>query len=291
MPRRGSDKCRDVICPDNKVCNPRTGRCVKTDGRIGREIQQQQPSPRRNPPRQARPRQPSPRRSPQRNNRCGDVVCPANKVCNPSSGRCVKTDGRIGRGIQQQPSPRRNPSPRRDRVKYMVPIPNSEKLKTVKIKIPKTVYDVVEMEEIEIKKFLKDDDNIIFVYKNQAKGGYISQLKNGMKTKAPFVYNCSKETRVPDINIVEINKPYFRLNFDVVFIIPVSQIKYVIESGEKIFLIEDDKRLNLTAGYKSIMNPNNTMYDFDGEMLNIVSRDHCQIGTDKQTHRLKIVHN
>jgi serine/threonine protein kinase len=32
------DKCKDKICDKNKICNPPSGRCVKQDGKIGKEL-------------------------------------------------------------------------------------------------------------------------------------------------------------------------------------------------------------------------------------------------------------
>ena len=32
------DKCKDKNCPRNKICNPKTGRCVNKSGRIGKKL-------------------------------------------------------------------------------------------------------------------------------------------------------------------------------------------------------------------------------------------------------------
>ena len=32
------DKCKDKNCPRNKICNPKTGRCVLKSGRIGKKL-------------------------------------------------------------------------------------------------------------------------------------------------------------------------------------------------------------------------------------------------------------
>ena len=54
-------------CPPGKVLNPATGRCVKTDGKVGRAL--------------------------------AVPGCPPGKVLNPATGRCVKADGKIGRRL------------------------------------------------------------------------------------------------------------------------------------------------------------------------------------------------
>ena len=54
------NKCaiRRVDCPNQKICNPKTGRCVKIDGEIGKRIvsKQGRSSPRRSPVRSPRRR-------------------------------------------------------------------------------------------------------------------------------------------------------------------------------------------------------------------------------------------
>jgi hypothetical protein len=66
-PKRSSSKSRKriVLCKDlNKLYNPKSGRCVKKTGRIGKKLQ-----------------------------------CSNGKVRNPKSGRCVKKTGRIGKKV------------------------------------------------------------------------------------------------------------------------------------------------------------------------------------------------
>lgn len=58
----------DKNCPPGKILNPKTGRCVKTDGKIGMTLSKK--------------------------------VCPSDKILNPNTGRCVKANGRIGKTLQ-----------------------------------------------------------------------------------------------------------------------------------------------------------------------------------------------
>jgi predicted NAD-dependent protein-ADP-ribosyltransferase YbiA (DUF1768 family) len=59
-------KCRDKVCPEGKVCNPLTGRCIKVRAT---------------------------RRAEKTSKGCSDKVCPEGKVCNPLTGRCIKIRG------------------------------------------------------------------------------------------------------------------------------------------------------------------------------------------------------
>lgn len=56
-------------CPEGKVLNPETGRCVKINGKIGRKLV--------------------------------DKQCPEGKILNKNTGRCVKIDGKVGKIISK----------------------------------------------------------------------------------------------------------------------------------------------------------------------------------------------
>lgn len=57
-------------CPQDTICNPKSGRCVKKTGAIGKKLVQK-----------------------------NTKTCPNGKIMNPATGRCVKTTGRIGRQL------------------------------------------------------------------------------------------------------------------------------------------------------------------------------------------------
>jgi hypothetical protein len=70
------NKCNNKICPDGKICNPKTGRCVDIHGSIGKLLLQNDI------------------------NKClGKPPCEEGFICNPASGRCVKKDGKIGKSL------------------------------------------------------------------------------------------------------------------------------------------------------------------------------------------------
>tara|TARA_Y100000389_G_C17324202_1_gene444648 strand:+ start:207 stop:851 length:645 start_codon:yes stop_codon:yes gene_type:complete len=65
-------------CPSDKIVNPLTNRCVKRDGKIGKQIMD--------------------------NEFDGNTEkmlknCPSDKILNPLTNRCVKKDGKIGKQI------------------------------------------------------------------------------------------------------------------------------------------------------------------------------------------------
>lgn len=61
-------------CTRDKICNPQTGRCVKTTGTIGRRLIKKNTKA-----------------------TMTKKSCPNGKILNPATGRCVKTTGIIGR--------------------------------------------------------------------------------------------------------------------------------------------------------------------------------------------------
>ena len=74
-------------CNDENVCNPKTDRCVKKSGKIGKKIFKIKPEP------EEIPEQLTPKKS-LRYKKCNDE-----NVCNPKTDRCVKKSGKIGKKI------------------------------------------------------------------------------------------------------------------------------------------------------------------------------------------------
>ncbi len=108
-----------MVCPSGKIKNPKTGRCVKRDGKIGRNVLGRSPlrRKRKTPVR----RQPRKRRS-LRRVRKSAKKCAGGQILNPKTGRCVKKTGKIGREIMGKgPLFRRRKSPTRKRKRRTKP--------------------------------------------------------------------------------------------------------------------------------------------------------------------------
>jgi hypothetical protein len=89
-PRKGK-QCKGKA-PPGKVCNPKTGRWVLKNGKIGRMIVAR--ASYKSPPAKSRRAKPH-----SRARRKKDKGCPAGKIRNPKTGRCVLKRGKIGRKI------------------------------------------------------------------------------------------------------------------------------------------------------------------------------------------------
>lgn len=75
-----SDKCKGKKCPAHQICNPKTGRFVNKDGKIGQEILRKG-------------------KFECKNDNCKDKNCPVHQMCNPKTGRCVNKSGDVGQEI------------------------------------------------------------------------------------------------------------------------------------------------------------------------------------------------
>jgi hypothetical protein len=81
-----------VNCPENKIVNPVTGRCVKKDGAIGKALLEKAKTVPKN-----------------------DVVkkqCSDDEVLNPKTGRCVQKTGKIGKALLLQSENKANVVPK-----------------------------------------------------------------------------------------------------------------------------------------------------------------------------------
>jgi len=69
-------------CPSGKIMNPKSGRCVSKNGKIGRRMVGK-----------------SPRTRTRKSSMGKTKGCPSGKIMNPKTGRCVSKTGKIGMGL------------------------------------------------------------------------------------------------------------------------------------------------------------------------------------------------
>jgi len=69
-------------CPPGKILNPKSGRCVKKDGKIGKELIMKAKKSKKS-KKGSKPKK----------------TCSDDQILNPKSGRCVKKDGKIGKEL------------------------------------------------------------------------------------------------------------------------------------------------------------------------------------------------
>jgi hypothetical protein len=99
----------------DKICNPATGRCVKKDGKIGKELMKAKKSkskskkPKKSKKSKTKPKPREdfervwpkpPKKSKAKSKKSkSKKICLDHQILNPATGRCVKKDGKIGKQI------------------------------------------------------------------------------------------------------------------------------------------------------------------------------------------------
>lgn len=83
--------CNDgFICPEDKICNPDTGKCVSKKGVVGKKILAGTTDKKES----------NTNTNASKKKDCNeDFICPEDKICNPPTGKCVKKDGKIGKEL------------------------------------------------------------------------------------------------------------------------------------------------------------------------------------------------
>ena len=94
-------------CPEGKIFNPATGRCVKIDGKVGKKLLEQQRG--------------SVALNRQKNKPQQSKECPTDKILNPATGRCVKRTGKVGKKLLEQQTNSSQPVPQPDQNKECSP--------------------------------------------------------------------------------------------------------------------------------------------------------------------------
>lgn len=152
----------DKDCPPGKIRNPASGRCVLVTGKIGKQVL----AASRKPLPQPHPTRPTPTRTTPARTTPTHARCPAGKIVNPATGRCVLVSGAIGRKVLSQmqvTQPQRPPQPR-PRPQRPAPAPpqrprannNEEEVRGL------TPYMMVQVrgQEVKVKKAIKKCEHV-----------------------------------------------------------------------------------------------------------------------------------
>ena len=97
-PNKSSKKSsKGAKCPPGKIINPKTGRCVKKDGKLGKELlknsKKSSKGRKQTPKKSSKGRKQTPKKSSK------GTKCPRGKIINPKTGRCVNKNGKIGKQL------------------------------------------------------------------------------------------------------------------------------------------------------------------------------------------------
>ena len=89
-------------CPDEKILNPATNRCVKKDGKIGKKLLAKKPVAKKPVAKKPVAKKPVAKKPVAKKPVAKKPVakkCPNDKVLNPHTNRCVKKDGKVGKKV------------------------------------------------------------------------------------------------------------------------------------------------------------------------------------------------
>ena len=150
------------------------------------------------------------------------------------------------------------------------------------------VYDFVEGE---IFKKDVDDDNVIFYIENQKQGvSYPREnLQDAYDDRSSLFVSCKNQSlNAVNIGIVKPNILYFRINLTMTVFVPIDSIKLLLVSKHKEWYIKrTDEEEEFIASIEVVYDRGEM--NIFGEELNIVSKDHCQAGTNQKICELSPV--
>lgn len=153
------------------------------------------------------------------------------------------------------------------------------------------IYDVMEMESYSAKEYLDlDPDNLILVDGKNPMGITRSNLAQltGLD-KHEYYYECvalNKGHVVAPANIFE-NDPYVILRMTANYYVPAGEIRALMISKSRIFTLTKTKHLKYTASIDVVQRA--VAKNFKGQIIDVVSKDHCQEGSDKNAYQVKEV--
>jgi serine/threonine protein kinase len=100
QPPSPSHKKTQKKCPEDKILNPKTGRCVNKTGGLGKKLLKQL-----KPSTQKSIKPPSPSHKKTQKTQKTQKKCPEDKILNPKTGRCVSKTGGLGKKLLKQLKP------------------------------------------------------------------------------------------------------------------------------------------------------------------------------------------
>lgn len=162
--------------------------------------------------------------------------------------------------------------------------------KKVKIDSKIVVQDITNLSDVDILKYLEEDeDNIVIfildtkdkVIKNSVMGLTRTELEHALENK-DFYYECKNEKSPFRNDLKEDKNPYIKIKRQTINYITAASAHKIVESPSRIFGLKAGKLLPITTSIKSIQVDYGV--DFEGDDVDFESADHCQANTDKTSY-------
>ena len=135
------------------------------------------------------------------------------------------------------------------------------------------------------------DKDVIFYIKNQKQGITYprSNLQQAYNDRSSIFVSCSKNS-ASAVNILNLkpNRIFFRINLTITVFVSIDSIKLLLLSKQKEWYIKrTDEEEEFIASIEVVYDRGEL--NIFGEELNIVSKDHCQAGTNQKICELSPV--
>jgi hypothetical protein len=164
--------------------------------------------------------------------------------------------------------------------------PKATDITEVKVKFAdQQVYDFEENEEVSILSILSKMGYIVFKAKNSYFTLPLDTIRNGITDGSQVRHKCSKELAgAPFARDVDMKNPYYYVQGNGNFIVPLASLEAAMKKYKILELVESEEVLENVASALSVQtSPGVNRY---GEVVNIVSADHCQGGTRQKVFNL-----
>lgn len=147
-------------------------------------------------------------------------------------------------------------------------------------------FDILEIEENPVNEF--DQNYMVFKIGESYFALPKEKIRNDLEDKdgERILFECTGQFGgSPHLNQIHANQKYFVLSGIGNYLIPLEQILGALVHPTNVFEITGPiRRLDNVASYSAVTIRGST--GFKRRRVNIVSRDHCQAGTDKQMYHL-----
>ena len=148
------------------------------------------------------------------------------------------------------------------------------------------VYDFEENETLELNPFNLDNSKVIFKAKNTYFQYPKSIIQQHFDNLENIVFDCDRKFDfAPLLSQIWFDSPYYLLRATGNFLIPLGDIRTVLNSSINVFDIKKtSKHLSHTTSLESVIESGST--GLLGQEVNITSADHCQAGSSRDVYEL-----
>jgi hypothetical protein len=166
---------------------------------------------------------------------------------------------------------------------------NTANIKTLEVIEPVNVFDAIEYSDIPLTiQEIRDDSEENIYFKAGSSFFRIEReyLMDSIKKNENIIYNCNKAlTGAPSIENIFQEKPYFLLRTSAIYAVPLEYLNEALQNIEWVYELKDATMLEFTASITSIVR--NAGRNFRGRRVNIVSADHCQTSSNRQSYSIQ----